>query len=48
MVAAAWALGLTERPRDLEAHAHRWAPYRAYAVQYLWATLPHPVNRLPE
>lgn len=25
----------------------RWRPYRAYAVQHLWATSDHTVNRLP-
>lgn len=25
-----------------------WRPYRAYAVQHLWATLDHAVNRMPE
>lgn len=25
----------------------RWRPYRAYAVQHLWATSDHAVNRLP-
>ena len=26
----------------------RWRPWRAYAAQYLWATLDHPINRLPK
>ena len=31
------------------AQAARWRPWRAaYATQYLWATLDHPINRLPE
>ena len=25
----------------------RWRPWRSYATQYLWATLPHPINHLP-
>ena len=25
----------------------RWRPWRSYAAQYLWATLDHPINRLP-
>jgi AraC family transcriptional regulator, regulatory protein of adaptative response / DNA-3-methyladenine glycosylase II len=29
------------------ARAQRWRPYRAYAVQHLWALGDHPVNRLP-
>jgi AraC family transcriptional regulator, regulatory protein of adaptative response / DNA-3-methyladenine glycosylase II len=29
------------------AHADRWRPYRAYAVQHLWAMGDHAVNRLP-
>jgi AraC family transcriptional regulator of adaptative response / DNA-3-methyladenine glycosylase II len=44
---AAARLGLPERPRDLERHASAWSPYRAVAVQYLWATGEHAVNRLP-
>lgn len=28
-------------------HAERWAPWRAYAVQHLWATGDSAVNRLP-
>ncbi len=32
---------------DLSAHAERWRPWRAYAVQHLWALGDHPVNQLP-
>lgn len=28
--------------------AARWRPWRGYATSYLWATLDHPINRLPE
>jgi AraC family transcriptional regulator of adaptative response / DNA-3-methyladenine glycosylase II len=45
--AAAERLGLPAAPRALEAHAERWRPWRAYAVQHLWATTDHPINRLP-
>ncbi|MDQ1403294.1 MAG: AraC family transcriptional regulator, partial [Actinomycetota bacterium] len=45
--AAAERLGLPAAPRGLEAHAERWRPWRAYAVQHLWATTDHPINRLP-
>ncbi len=31
----------------LLAHAERWRPWRAYAVQHLWAVGNHPVNQLP-
>ena len=31
----------------LLAHAQRWRPWRAYAVQHLWALGSHPVNTLP-
>ena len=41
---AAERLGLT----DLDAAAERWRPWRSYATQYLWATLDHPINQLPE
>ena len=47
VVLAARALGLGEG-RALLARAERWAPYRAYAVQHLWGTSDHPVNRLPQ
>ena len=46
VVAAARALGLGEG-RALVARAQRWSPYRAYAVQHLWAVGDHPVNHLP-
>lgn len=42
---AAESLGLPTGPRALTGHADRWRPYRAYAVQYLWSTLDHEVNR---
>lgn len=44
---AARALGLPERPAPLTARTAVWRPWRAYAVQYLWATGDHPVNLLP-
>jgi AraC family transcriptional regulator, regulatory protein of adaptative response / DNA-3-methyladenine glycosylase II len=47
VVAAARRLGLPQRPRDLVQRSAAWAPYRATAVQYLWATGEHAVNRLP-
>jgi AraC family transcriptional regulator of adaptative response / DNA-3-methyladenine glycosylase II len=43
---AARSLGLGEG-HALTARAERWAPYRAYAVQHLWAVGQHPVNALP-
>ena len=33
--------------RDLVARAERWRPWRAYAVQHLWALGDHPINDLP-
>lgn len=30
------------------AGAANWRPWRAYAVQYLWATQEHPINRIPK
>jgi AraC family transcriptional regulator of adaptative response / DNA-3-methyladenine glycosylase II len=36
---AAEALGLDAAPRQLEAYAERWRPWRAYAVLYLWQSL---------
>lgn len=36
---AARAIGLSHEPRHIEAHAERWRPWRAYALQYLWSAL---------
>lgn len=44
---AAALLGLPATPAALCDHAHQWRPWRAYAVQYLWATLDHPINHWP-
>jgi AraC family transcriptional regulator of adaptative response / DNA-3-methyladenine glycosylase II len=44
---AAERLGLPAKPGALTRHARAWRPYRAYAVQYLWATGRHPVNDHP-
>ncbi|MGD0687619.1 MAG: DNA-3-methyladenine glycosylase, partial [Streptosporangiaceae bacterium] len=45
--AAALTLGLPASPAALAARAAAWRPWRAYAVQYLWATSDHAINRLP-
>jgi AraC family transcriptional regulator of adaptative response / DNA-3-methyladenine glycosylase II len=47
VVNAARALGLPASPAALAAAAQDWRPWRAYAVQYLWATGDHAINRLP-
>lgn len=44
---AARELGLPSTPAALTARAASWRPWRAYAVQYLWATDSHPINFLP-
>ncbi|MYR45305.1 helix-turn-helix domain-containing protein [Streptomyces sp. SID5910] len=44
---AARDLGLPSTPAALTARASAWRPWRAYAVQYLWATDSHPINFLP-
>ncbi|WP_405762876.1 MULTISPECIES: AlkA N-terminal domain-containing protein [unclassified Streptomyces] len=44
---AARELGLPSTPAALTARAAGWRPWRAYAVQYLWATDAHPINHLP-
>ncbi|WP_351222703.1 AlkA N-terminal domain-containing protein [Streptomyces sp. NPDC002133] len=44
---AASDLGLPATPAALTARAAAWRPWRAYAVQYLWATGDHPINHLP-
>ncbi|MGH3304832.1 MAG: AlkA N-terminal domain-containing protein [Streptosporangiaceae bacterium] len=45
--AGARQAGLPDDARALIARAERWRPWRSYAVQYLWATTDHPINRLP-
>ncbi|RIX31231.1 DNA-3-methyladenine glycosylase family protein [Amnibacterium setariae] len=47
VVAAARRLGLPDAPRALEVRSRAWSPYRAYAVQHLWATGEHAVNAVP-
>lgn len=44
---AAKALGLPSTPAAFTARAAHWRPWRAYAVQYLWATEDHAINFLP-
>ncbi|WP_329379347.1 AlkA N-terminal domain-containing protein [Streptomyces sp. NBC_01716] len=44
---AASALGLPSTPAALTSRAAAWRPWRAYAVQYLWATEDHAINVLP-
>ncbi|MGR8007289.1 DNA-3-methyladenine glycosylase 2 family protein [Streptomyces hypolithicus] len=44
---AAQELGLPSTPAAFTARAAAWRPWRAYAVQYLWATDAHPINNLP-
>ncbi len=45
--AAARQLGLPVTPAALTSRAAAWRPWRAYAVQYLWATGGHAINRMP-
>ncbi|HZU71165.1 MAG TPA: AlkA N-terminal domain-containing protein [Acidimicrobiales bacterium] len=44
---AASALGLPDDRVSLERTAEAWRPWRAYAAQYLWSVLDHPINRYP-
>jgi AraC family transcriptional regulator of adaptative response / DNA-3-methyladenine glycosylase II len=44
---AARQLGLPESPGALTERSRSWRPWRSYAVQYLWATGDHAINRLP-
>jgi AraC family transcriptional regulator of adaptative response / DNA-3-methyladenine glycosylase II len=44
---AARTLTLPATPAALTKYAAAWRPWRAYAVQYLWATGDHAINRLP-
>jgi AraC family transcriptional regulator, regulatory protein of adaptative response / DNA-3-methyladenine glycosylase II len=46
--AALSALGLPTTGKTLAQRASGWRPWRAYAVQYLWAVGDHPINHLPE
>jgi AraC family transcriptional regulator, regulatory protein of adaptative response / DNA-3-methyladenine glycosylase II len=45
--AAAGQLGLPPTPAALTRRAAGWRPWRGYAVQYLWATGEHAINRMP-
>ena len=45
---AAEQLGMPATPTTLTTHSHLWRPWRSYAVQYLWATGDHPINRMPD
>jgi len=47
VVRAARALGLPSGAAALATASAAWRPWRAYAVQYLWATGDHAVNRMP-
>jgi AraC family transcriptional regulator of adaptative response / DNA-3-methyladenine glycosylase II len=44
---AAASAELPSGPARLMARAEAWRPWRAYATQYLWAALDHPINRSP-
>lgn len=45
---AAQELGLPSTSAALVRAAESWRPWRAYAVQHLWASLDHEINRLPD
>jgi len=47
VVHGAAAIGLDPAPAHLIRRAEAWRPWRAYAVQHLWAALDHAVNRIP-
>ncbi len=44
---AAAGLGLPAATTSLASRAAGWRPWRAYAVQYLWASTDHDINNLP-
>lgn len=44
---AAAGLGLPHSPAALIRRAAPWRPWRGYAVQYLWATSDHAINKIP-
>jgi len=41
------ALGMPATPTALLRYSTAWRPWRAYAVQYLWSAIDHPINRWP-
>ena len=43
----ATTIGLPSASRELTAHAERWRPWRAYAVQHLWGASRHAINQWP-
>jgi AraC family transcriptional regulator of adaptative response / DNA-3-methyladenine glycosylase II len=45
---AAEKLGMPATPTALTDRSRLWRPWRSYAVQYLWATSDHPINRMPD
>jgi AraC family transcriptional regulator of adaptative response / DNA-3-methyladenine glycosylase II len=47
VVRATRGLGLPSTRVALGAASEAWRPWRAYAVQHLWATGDHAINRLP-
>jgi AraC family transcriptional regulator of adaptative response / DNA-3-methyladenine glycosylase II len=44
---AAEQLGLATTAAALRARSSAWRPWRAYAVQHLWAASTHPINQWP-
>lgn len=44
---AAEKLGLPAKAKELTERSAAWRPWRAYAVQHLWATGDHAINRPP-
>jgi AraC family transcriptional regulator, regulatory protein of adaptative response / DNA-3-methyladenine glycosylase II len=44
---AAGDRGIPATAPALTRHAERWRPWRAYGVQYLWASTDHPINQWP-
>jgi AraC family transcriptional regulator of adaptative response / DNA-3-methyladenine glycosylase II len=44
---AAQGLGIASGG-ELKRRSERWRPWRAYATQYLWSAVDHPIVRLPE
>ncbi|MFC6704135.1 AlkA N-terminal domain-containing protein [Flexivirga alba] len=41
-------LGIPDSGRAAHTASEPWRPWRAYAVQHLWASGPHEINQLPE
>jgi AraC family transcriptional regulator of adaptative response / DNA-3-methyladenine glycosylase II len=47
LLQSAAALGIASKPKELEQHGARWAPWRSYANLHLWRARPPMVRKPP-